>query len=150
MMKSTYKYHVSSILTQWHCNCIITHENEKMAKYHFYKQLKKQGIINMPFEQLEPFLTCEYKGVVDIATLFGKEEPFRKMCNFRRIPFAKRGMRVEVQGRKGTIVGNCKNDLFIVLDDNPHKFRFNPHWEIVYFNEKGEIIKDYRKGAYAL
>ncbi|MEC3273626.1 hypothetical protein P9Z89_24095, partial [Bacillus thuringiensis] len=60
------------------------------------------------------------------------------------------GMRVEVQGRTGTIVGNCKNDLFVVLDDNPHKFRFNPHWEIVYFNNDGEIIKDYRKGAYAL
>lgn len=65
----------------------------------------------MPFEQFDPYITCEYKGVMDIATLFGKEEPFRKMCNFRRIPFAKRGMRVEAQGRKGTIVGNCKNDF---------------------------------------
>ncbi len=72
------------------------------------------------------------------------------MCNFRRIPFAKRGMRVEVQGRKGTIVGNCKNDLFIVLDDNPHKFRFNSHWGIVYFNDDGESIKDYHKGENAL
>ncbi|AMR88404.1 MULTISPECIES: hypothetical protein [Bacillus] len=149
-MKSTYKYHISTVFPQWRCNHIIVKENEKMAKYHFYKQIKQQGFINTPFEQFEPFITCEYKGVVDIATLFGKEEPFRKMCNFRRISFAKRGMRVEVQGRTGTIVGNCKNDLFVVLDDNPHKFRFNPHWEIVYFNNDGEIIKDYRKGAYAL
>ncbi|MCU5408084.1 hypothetical protein OCA16_26440 [Bacillus cereus] len=149
-MKSTYKYHISTIFPHWRCNHIVVKESEKMAKYHFYKQVKKQGFINMPFEQFEPFITCEYKGVVDIATLFGKEVPFRKMCDFRRIPFAKRGMRVEAQGRKGTIVGNCKNDLFIVLDDDPHKFRFNPHWEIVYFNDDGEIIKDYHKGVNVL
>ncbi|HHX9918357.1 TPA: hypothetical protein ACVTHL_005440 [Bacillus cereus] len=145
----TYKYHISTVFPQWRCDHIITKESEEKAKYHYYKQFKKQHFIDMPFEQFERFISCKYLGVVDIKTLFGQENPFRKMCNYRRIPFAKRGMRVEVQGRMGTIVGNCKNDLYVILDGNPDKFRFNPYWEIAYFNENGGIIKDYRKGVYA-
>ncbi|EMA6344856.1 hypothetical protein U3450_003912 [Bacillus cytotoxicus] len=148
-MKSLYKFRVSTIFPQWRCEHIVEKENETMAKYHYYKQMKKLGYIDMPFEMFKRFIVCEYKDVVDISTLFGKEETFRKMCRYRKIHFAKRGMRVEVQGKMGTIVGNCKNDLFIVLDGNPHKFRFHPYWEIVYFDEQGNIIKDFRKGVYA-
>ncbi|MES9780710.1 hypothetical protein ABWK43_07490 [Bacillus thuringiensis] len=40
-MKATYKYHISTVFPQWRCNHIVVKENEKMAKYHFYKQIKE-------------------------------------------------------------------------------------------------------------
>ncbi|MGH1093271.1 hypothetical protein ACQVUB_27655 [Bacillus mycoides] len=145
----TYKFHISTIFPHWKCDHIITKESEEKAKYHYYKQIKKQGFINVAFEEFEKFIFCKYIGVVDIATLFGQEEPFRRMCNYRRIPFAQRGMRIEVQGRPGTIVGNCKNDLFVMLDDNPYKYRCDPRWEIAYFDKDGTVIQDFHRGVYA-
>ncbi|WJE54867.1 hypothetical protein QRE66_11975 [Bacillus cereus] len=50
----------------------------------------------------------------------------------------------------GTIVGNYKTNLFVVLDGDFEKCNVHPWWEIAYFDEEGNIVRDYRKGVYAV
>ncbi|PWN67619.1 hypothetical protein [Chryseobacterium oncorhynchi] len=60
------------------------------------------------------------------------------------LPFLSKGMKVEADGKSGKI-NKEKNGYLEILFDNGIKALAHPTWEIVYYNEKGEIIKDFRK-----
>ncbi|MGQ5528592.1 hypothetical protein [Bacillus sp. CGMCC 1.60114] len=72
------------------------------------------------------------------------------MCKRRKIEFAYLGMRVEIIGKVGTIVGNWKTNLYVVFDGDSNKYNVHPHWEIAYFDENGRVVKEYQKGVYAI
>ncbi|MEN1936016.1 hypothetical protein AAIE21_10415 [Paenibacillus sp. 102] len=104
----------------------------------------------MPVHEFLKYVKCENLGFADITQLYGKEKYFRRMCRYRKIDFAYRGMRVQVAGRMGTIVGNYKTNLFVVLDGDFEKCNVHPWWEIAHLDEEGNIVRDYRKGVYAV
>ncbi|WP_167332919.1 hypothetical protein [Bacillus gaemokensis] len=52
--------------------------------------------------------------------------------------------------RKGTIVGSYKNNLLVVFDGDTVMYNYDPRFEIAYFDYDGRIVKDTRKGVYAV
>ncbi|CAM4390605.1 hypothetical protein BAMA_15525 [Bacillus manliponensis] len=148
-MTPLYKFQLSTIFEGWKCECILTADSEERAKQMYYQKFS-EGQFEMPYQEFVKFIQCKYLEHVDITQVFSKEKLFQKMCEQRKIPFAYMGMRVEVTGRMGTIVGSWKKNLYVVFDGNPDKFNCNPWWEIAYFDEDGNVVRDYRKGAYTL
>lgn len=81
-----------------------------------------------------------------------KEKQFiSEMKRLRDIDFARIGMQVQVSGYFGTIVGlNLSGNLDVKFSN---QLRFgkrpsncHPTWEICYYDENDNIIKDYREG----
>lgn len=71
------------------------------------------------------------------------------MKRFRGIDFARIGMMVEVCGEIGTIVGMNRSANLDVRYANQQKrgkgtYNCHPTWEMRYFDERGEVIADYR------
>ena len=72
-------------------------------------------------------------------------DDFRRMAEYRGIPFAQCGMRVCVGGEMGTIVGHNSSSNLDVLFDADSRYpgevlNCHPHWKVTYFDDAGEII----------
>ncbi|TCK44022.1 hypothetical protein B0G84_2370 [Paraburkholderia sp. BL8N3] len=83
-----------------------------------------------------------------------KDEQFiEDMKRIRGIDFARIGMMVEVAGEIGTIAGmtSGSGNLAVVFANQVKKgkgkYNCHPTWETRYFNERGEVIADYRKAS---
>lgn len=72
------------------------------------------------------------------------DESFAKTAQYRGVPFAKIGMRVQVEGRSGVIVGkNSSANFEVLFDDGPHKgltLNCHPNWRMKYFDQDGNEI----------
>lgn len=65
--------------------------------------------------------------------------------NVRGLAFVEIGMRVEVSGRNGVIVGsNDSGNLEVQFVDNDYATNCHPTWETVYYGKDGNVIADYR------
>lgn len=63
----------------------------------------------------------------------------------RGMPFLKRGMRVEVDGKMGVVTsGNRSLNINVRLDGEKHSGNCHPKWQTRYFDKKGNVIADYR------
>ncbi len=73
-----------------------------------------------------------------------KEEKFQDQAQRRGIEFAKIGMRVSVNGKMGTIKSmNNHLNLDVVFDGQKHKSNCHPHWMTKYYDNEGNIIKEF-------
>ncbi len=66
----------------------------------------------------------------------------------RGLPFVKRGMRVELnysgKTKKGVIIGaNESGNLNVRFDGFKNTQNCHPFWAIKYFDEEGNVIKEY-------
>ncbi len=72
---------------------------------------------------------------------------FTRTATYRGVPFAKIGMAVEVGGFKGEIAGkNSSANFDILFSEGPHKgliLNCHPNWKIKYFDEQGNLIKEF-------
>ncbi|PHE92487.1 MFS transporter [Bacillus pseudomycoides] len=142
-----FKFKVSTVFDTWPCEEIIVASTEKKAKYEYFQNLKHK-FVTMNVHEFTKFVRCENLGLADINPSLREEEQFKRMCKKRRIPFAYIGMKVQVLGRMGKIIGNCKSNLLVVFDGGMEIYNCDPRFEIAYFNKSGRIIKDTRKGVY--
>ncbi|MEH7458489.1 MFS transporter [Bacillus pseudomycoides] len=133
----------------WKCTQEIIAFDEMDAKRRYYRTFK-YGFYGMEFDDFIKHVKCENLGLVNFAQLLKKEAQFQRMCKKRRIPFAYIGMDVQVLGRKGKIIGNCKNNLLVLFDGDTEAYNCDPRFEVAYFDQDGQIIKDTRKGVYAV
>ncbi|MFM9966763.1 MAG: hypothetical protein ACKV2Q_36790 [Planctomycetaceae bacterium] len=74
----------------------------------------------------------------------------RRTAEYRGVPFVTAGMRVMVDGMFGVIVGNNSSANWDVMFDAGTKWagqvlNCHPLWEIAYFGDDGEVIRDFRK-----
>lgn len=80
---------------------------------------------------------------------FHTPEGFKKNARYRNIPFAYCGMKVELSGSFGWIVGhNCTanlNVLFYTGEYIGQTLNCHPNWMLKYFDEEGNVIKDFEK-----
>ena len=61
------------------------------------------------------------------------------------MPFLKRGMRVEVNGKMGVVTsGNHSLNINVRYDGNNYSQNCHPKWETRYFDKDGVVIADYR------
>jgi hypothetical protein len=87
-------------------------------------------------------LTCR-----SLGTCFSSGEDFKRTARKRGVEFAEIGMRVEVDGEPGVIVGKNDSANFDVLFTGP-KHRGNtlnchPNWKFKYFAADGSLIKEF-------
>jgi hypothetical protein len=62
-----------------------------------------------------------------------------------RLPFLKAGMRVEINGKPGVVVGRSNSGLTAKMDDRGKELAFHPTWETVYYGEDMSIVADFRR-----
>jgi hypothetical protein len=71
---------------------------------------------------------------------------FVRTASYRNVPFARCGMKVEVDGRAGVIVGHNSSANFDVLfTDGENKglvLNCHPNWMMKYFDEDGKEVLD--------
>jgi hypothetical protein len=76
--------------------------------------------------------------------LWPTSEAFRENAQYRGIPFAYCGMRVEVAGKPGIIVGhNSSANLDVLFDGWDRPSNCHPWWRVKYFDRAGELIVEY-------
>lgn len=122
----------------------IIAETHSKAKYQYYLSLQ-DGIWEAPFGEIIKHLKCKKIDVADVKYLFGDKEQFERICKNRGIPFAYQGMRIEVAGTSGTIVGgNSSCNLDVVFDGKWIPSNCHPWSETRYFDYDGKVISDYR------
>ncbi|MGQ7108377.1 hypothetical protein ACUN13_29560 [Bacillus cereus group sp. Bce041] len=143
-MTVQYRYRLSIQLNGKHHKTEVAAHSEAQAVSMFYKEFKLHKT-NMPYSDFKRIVNCEYIGLDNLEQFYSKEKDFLRMCKFRKIEFAYMGMRVEIAGKMATIVGNHKTDLLVVYDGMSHESKADPRWEIIYFGENGEVVRDWRK-----
>jgi hypothetical protein len=118
-------------------------ETAGKAKYQFFKYLS--DIYDWSFGDFLKWCYCKKVGIADIHHMFGDSETFERMKQYRDIPYAYQGMKIEVCGKPGTIVGaNSSANLDVVFDGQWHENNCHPHYETVYFDRRGNIVADFR------
>lgn len=143
-MTVQYRYQLSIQLNGKFHELKIAAHSEAQAVSMFYKEFKSNKT-NIPYTDFKRRVNCECLGLDNLEQFYSKEKDFLRMCRFRKIDFAYMGMRVEIAGKMATIVGNHKTDLLVVYDGMSHESKADPRWEIVYFGQNGEIVRDCRK-----
>ncbi len=64
----------------------------------------------------------------------------------RKMPFLRRGMRVDMDGRQGRITGgNSYANLQVRFDGHNYSSNAHPTWETTYYNEDGSVVADYKQ-----
>ncbi|MDR1981516.1 MAG: hypothetical protein LBQ39_07860 [Tannerellaceae bacterium] len=71
------------------------------------------------------------------------KQMFDHVRKSRGMEFLERNMRVEIDGKQGVVVGHSNSGLTAKLD-NGREVCFHPTWKIVYFDNDGNIVADYR------
>lgn len=70
--------------------------------------------------------------------------PLSRVREMRGMPFLKRGMRVEIDGRTGRICsGNPSGNLNVRFDGENFTRNCHPYYKTRYFDKDGNIIKEY-------
>jgi hypothetical protein len=63
----------------------------------------------------------------------------------RRMPFLRRGMQIDMDGRKGRITGgNAYCNLQVRFDGCNYSSNVHPTWETTYYAEDGSVVADYK------
>lgn len=73
---------------------------------------------------------------------FNKQQ-FESMKEARGLDFLKRNMTVEVDGDKGKVTGSYGHNLLVQFEGKKHSDNCHPHWRVKYFDEGGQLIKEY-------
>lgn len=63
----------------------------------------------------------------------------------RSMPFLKRGMNVEVDGKMGVVTsGNSSGNINVRFEGVKFSVNCHPKWETRYFDKDGKTLADYR------
>ncbi|MBO0790283.1 MAG: hypothetical protein J2P36_04965 [Ktedonobacteraceae bacterium] len=66
----------------------------------------------------------------------------------RRMPWLKRGMIVDVRGKRGRVAGgNTMANIQVIFDGAKFSRNCHPQWETTYYTSDGQVIADYKKEA---
>lgn len=111
------------------------------ARYEYYRLLD----LMETFGEFLPWVYCKKIGPANITDLFGDVEMFEHVKQHRNMPFIYHGMRIEVCGKPGVIVGAGSGaNLSVVFDGKWHTSNCHPWYETVYYDNAGNVVADYR------
>ena len=72
---------------------------------------------------------------------------FDYLREFRNMPWIKRGMQVDVGGKRGTVIGGGNGGCVrIRLDGEKRPNLYHPQWHTTYYDQKGRVIASYTIG----
>lgn len=63
----------------------------------------------------------------------------------RNMPWIKRGMTCEIDGKRGVVIGGKGGYVRVRYDGAKYPVVCHPHWRAVYYDDNGQVIKDYRE-----
>lgn len=110
-----------------------------------YKMYKEYAELLPSYSECFKRIKSKCLGNVNACYYFGDVGMFDRMCLARGIAFAKQGMKVNVSGEFGTILGsNSSLNLDVLFDGKEYSVNCHPYWEITYYDDDGNIIMDYK------
>lgn len=122
-------------------------ETPGKAKSQHYQYLQ-DGLWEDDFFTVVKNMKCKKIGIASINYFFGDYKQFERIKKLRGIEFAFQGMKISVSGKLGTIVGgNDSLNLNVVMDGNWYTSNCHPWWETIYYDNKGNVVADYREKA---
>ncbi|MBU2703665.1 hypothetical protein Ga0466249_004813 [Sporomusaceae bacterium BoRhaA] len=116
------------------------------AKYQCYKYFTDELSYDLGFDDFFKRIEyCRKIGGFKPRDLFGDWGTFDRMKQARDIEFAYMGMRIEVCGKRGTIVGsNSSLSLDVVMDGTCWTENCHPWYRTKYFDRKGNVIREFK------
>lgn len=111
------------------------------AKYEYWQLMS--DCWDIPFGKLLPLLRVRKLGPASPSAHFMDRENFDRMKVNRGIEFTYMGMRVEVNGKAGTITGYHGFNLMVLMDGDTRPGNCHPWWETKFFDKQGNVIRDY-------
>ncbi len=63
----------------------------------------------------------------------------------RNMPWLKRGMRCDMDGKPGTVTG-AGTYLHIRFDGQRHSVNCHPTWAMTFYDASGKVVADYKAG----
>jgi hypothetical protein len=70
---------------------------------------------------------------------------YLKTSPLRNMPWIKRGMQCDMDGKKGVVTAGDGEYVRVRLDGEKTSGRYHPHWQATYYDEHGNIVKDYKE-----
>lgn len=70
---------------------------------------------------------------------------FDYLKTYRGMPWIKRGMVADMNGKRGRVTAGAGGGVNIRFDGEKHSSPCHPHWEMTYYDAEGNIIKDYKE-----
>lgn len=137
-------WHENSCGDKW---CVQRYIAESAAKakaqhYHYLQD----GLWEDDFFTVVKGMKCRKIGKASVVAFFGDHDQFERITKARGIKFAYQGMRIQVEGKLGTIVGgNDSMNLDVVFDGQWFTSNCHPWWKTVYFDNNGDVLADYRE-----
>lgn len=122
-------------------------ETPSKAKYECFKYFTDELNYDLSFKEFVISLEyCRKIGGFKPKDLFGDKDMFNRMKESRDIDFAYMGMRIEVCGKMGTIVGsNSSMNLDVCFDNTHWTDNCHPGYMARYFDDKGNVLMDNTK-----
>lgn len=71
----------------------------------------------------------------------------KEAAETRHMPFLKRGMRADMDGRAGTITSGDSAHLRMRFDGQRRSSVVHPTWQMTFYAKDGSVVKDYKAGA---
>lgn len=113
------------------------------AKYQFFRN--HDIVDSMEFGDFVKSVKCKLLNKFHVKDLFTPHiNEFERMKKHRGIEFAYLGMRVEIDGKKGIIVGYYGMNLLVCLDGNWWGDNCHPWWRVRYFDNDGNLVKEFK------
>lgn len=135
---NTYKIKLKGYQTE----TLICAETSGKAKYAHYLQLDEM------FESFAFYLyfveSCKCLRRAKKEDYFRQSDGFVRTKNYRGVPLADYGTEVELDGKRGFIIGSNDSCNFDVSFENGI-FNCHPNYELVYFDGCGQVLYDFRK-----
>ena len=63
----------------------------------------------------------------------------------RNMPFLRRGMRCNMDGKFGNVTSGDITWLRVRFDGNNFSSNVHPTWQMTYYAEDGSVVKDYKQ-----
>lgn len=112
------------------------------ARYIFWQQ---HGECLIEYSKCFKYIKTKSCGSVRPEHFFGDLEKFKRICKSRNIEFAYQGMIIDVDGKKGWIVGgNSSMNLNVLFEGEGNISNCHPTWKTTYYDNKMNIIKDFK------
>ncbi|WP_312070399.1 hypothetical protein, partial [Anaerotignum propionicum] len=137
---NTYKITLKGYDADGHFTLICA-ETPGKAKYEHYREL---GDLFEDFGHYLRFVeNCKCLHKAQKEDYYKKSDSFEETKKYRSIPLIDYGTVVEIEGKRGFIVGDNRSCNFDVKFDNGI-FNCHPHYQMVYFDDAGNVLYDFR------
>jgi hypothetical protein len=70
---------------------------------------------------------------------------YLKTSPTRNMPWIRRGLRCNMDGRWGVVTAGSGGGIRVRFDGEKHSKPCHPHWQMTYYDQNGNIIKDYKQ-----